>query len=113
MVSGRSRAHYLGMESSEHKIAVGKRLRLTIETLELRQIDVARQFGISPSKLGNWLRGVNYPETLALIEFCDTYKLTMDWFLRGPAAGVPGPLADILWRAGEAAKADAPSKAES
>ena len=87
------------MESSEHKIVVGKRLRLTIEALGLRQIDVARQFDISPPKIGNWLRGVNYPETLALVRFCDRYDLTMDWFLRGKVTGVAGPLADTLWAA--------------
>ena len=36
-----------------HKIYVGARLRLTIEALGLQQIDVARKFDVSPSKLGN------------------------------------------------------------
>ena len=93
-----------------HKIYVGARLRLTIEALGLRQIDVARQFDISPSKLGNWLRGVNYPETVALIKFCDRYNLTMDWFLRGQTGGVAGTLADTLWRLDVASRVDAQSK---
>lgn len=77
---------------------MGARLRLTIRALDLDQIDVARQFDISPSKLGNWLRDVNYPEILFLINFCERHNLSMDWLLRGLVAGVAGPLGDVLWK---------------
>ena len=96
MVFGRSRAHYLVMETNTHKIYVGARLRLTIDALERSQATVAQQLDISPSKLHNWIRGVNYPEIPVLIKLCDRYGLTMDWFLRGQLAGVAGDLGDAL-----------------
>lgn len=88
------------MDVPKHRAEVGGRLRLTIEALDTTQAAVARVFDLSPSKLGNWLRGDSYPSIPFLIRFCDRYNVTLDWVLRGQVAGVSGVLADDLWRLG-------------
>lgn len=94
------------MDATMHRTLVGSRLRITLEALNLSQADVARIFEVSPSKLGNWLRGDNYPNEWFLVRFCERYNITSDWILRGVVAGVASPLADDLWRLGEASSAD-------
>lgn len=81
-----------------HKIQVGQRLRIAIEALGLRQVEVARSLGVTPSKLNNWLRGDNYPPHMFIVRLRQRYNITSDWLLSGEIAGLPGPLADDLWR---------------
>ena len=88
--------------SDHHKAEVGRRLKLTIEALGLSQAEVARGFsGVTPSKLGNWLRGDNYPETHFVTQFCDRYGVTMDWIYRGVLAGASASVADAIWKAAQ------------
>lgn len=94
------------MTNSAHKRQVGQNLRLAIEAIGMRPADLSRTFGVSPSKLGNWLRGDNYPEPPLLVRLCDEYGLTMDWFYRGTRAGVAASVAASL-RSAEAASAAA------
>lgn len=93
-----------------HKALVGSRLRLAIEALGLKQNAVASFLEISPSKLGNWLRGDNYPEWVTLIRFCDRYGVTMDYLLRGQVWAVAGPLGDALSRLEKASQEAHPGR---
>ena len=86
------------MSETVHKIQVGRRLRAAIEALGLSQTDVANLLDAAPSKLGNWLRGDNYPSEWFIKRFCDRYGVTTDWIYRGIVTGMPSPLADRLWK---------------
>lgn len=93
------------MGSTEHRRQVGERLTLSLEAVGLRQADVARALGVSQSKLGNWMRGDNYPDEYLMTVLCDRYGLTMDWLYRGVIYGLPGELADGLARVRAASSA--------
>lgn len=95
-----------GMTSTDHKRATAARLRQAIESLDMRQVDAARIMGVSPSQLGNWLRGAHYPDVFALTRFCGATGITMDWVFRGvlPAAEWPAG-ASVASGAGWAAPA--------
>ena len=93
-----------GMDAARHKQLVGARLRQAIKAVDATQSEVARALGISPSKLGNWLRGDNYPDIMALVRLRNRYGITLDWVLAGAVAGLPKGVADCL---PAAAKADA------
>jgi transcriptional regulator with XRE-family HTH domain len=86
------------MSETVHKIQVGRRLRAAIEALGLSQTDVANLLDTAPSKLGNWLRGDNYPSEWFIKRFCDRYGVTTDWIYRGIVTGMPSLLADRLWK---------------
>lgn len=78
---------------------VGDRLRTSIEALDLSQAEVARAFGVSPSNLGNWLRGDAYPNPLFVKQFCDRYGINADYLYRGEVSALPVKLADALLEA--------------
>ena len=60
------------------------------------QSAIAARLGVSKSKLGNWLRGDNYPDPYAMWLLCRHYGVTMDWIYRGEIFGLPVSLADGL-----------------
>lgn len=99
------------MGNAIHKSAVGRRLRVAIEALGLSQAAVCREFGESPPKLGNWLRGDNYPDEWFIARFCDRYGITTDWIYRGMVAGVASDVAGAIWKAEQASEA-APGEAD-
>lgn len=92
-----------GMDSVQHKIEVGRRLRTAIEALNLSQKAVCDTLGFSQSKLGNWLRGDNYPDEWVMYLFCERYNVTADWLYRGRVSvAMARPLEDALWSAEQA-----------
>lgn len=80
------------MRSGDHKQECGLRLRQAIDGVGLRQVEAARIMRVSPSKLGNWLRGSNYPDPFALALFCDATGVTTDWVFRGRLPGWASPV---------------------
>jgi transcriptional regulator with XRE-family HTH domain len=97
------------MVSTVHKQAVGSRLRMMIEAVNQRPADVARLFGVSASKIGNWMRGDDYPSEWFVCQFCDRFNLSADFLYRGRVAVSMEPsVADALWAA-EAAFSPAPA----
>lgn len=107
-----------GMAATWHKRKVGARLRLAIEAVNKRPADIARQFSVSPSKLGNWMRGDDYPSEWFVVQFCDRFNVSMDYLYRGlVSTAMADPLADALWAAERALPPDpeeaAPLAAES
>lgn len=84
---------------------VGERLRMAIEAVGKRPVDICRTFGVAPSKLGNWMRGDHYPDPWFLVRFCDRFSVSADYFYRGKVSpAMDGPLADELWAAEEKAQ---------
>lgn len=94
------------MSISLHKRRVGANLRMAIEALGLSQAKIARDFGVSPPKLGNWLRGDHYPDPWFVLRFCERHGVTADWIYRGKVLGLAQPLADDLWAAAQASEAE-------
>ena len=91
-----------GMTQAIHKAEVGRRLRIAIEALGLSQAEVCRTMNVSPSKMGNWLRGDHYPDEWFIKRFCDRHGITTDWIYRGVVSGVASPVGDALWQAEQA-----------
>jgi transcriptional regulator with XRE-family HTH domain len=87
------------VKSVAHKVACGRRLRIAIEAKGLSQAQVCRELKESTTKLGNWLRGDNYPEPWFLTRFCDRYGVTTDWIYRGVVSGASESVAAALWKA--------------
>jgi transcriptional regulator with XRE-family HTH domain len=84
------------MPDAHHKAHVGRRLRAAIDASDLTQAEVARVLATTPSKLGNWLRGDNYPSAWFVTQFCERYGVTTDWIYRGVVSGMDAGLADRL-----------------
>lgn len=78
------------------RLQIGRRLRLTIDITHDSMAVWAREFEVSHHKLGNWLRGDNFPDPVILVEYCSSNCLTMDWFYRGITTGLPRRLAKRL-----------------
>jgi len=93
------------VNATSHKLLVGDRLRMAIEALGKRPVDVCRIFDVAPSKLGNWMRGEHYPDPWFIVRFCDRFNVTADFFYRGRvSSAMDAPLADALWAKEEAAQ---------
>lgn len=82
-----------------HKAEVGRRLKIAIDAVADSQVDVCRQLGILPGKLGNWLAGKHYPDPWFVVRFCDRYGVTADWIYRGVVSGVASDVAAQIWKA--------------
>lgn len=84
---------------ADHRVFVGRNLALARTALGKRQTEWRTQYRLgSASKLSSWESGKNYPNPWFLLQLCNDYGFTMDWFFRGVRAGVPGGLADDLRR---------------
>lgn len=94
------------MDAALHKRQVGDRLRLVIEAIGITQVEAAKVMGISAPKLGNWLRGDNYPSNLAMLRLKERYGVTLDYLISDSVVGMPSSLVDGL-RAAAAASSGA------
>lgn len=98
--------HTLLVTNTQHQVQVGERLRMAIEAKGITQAAVCRALGVGTSKLGNWLRGDNYPDPYFIKQFCDRYGVSADWIYRGVVSGMPEDVADALWKREGAASAE-------
>lgn len=94
-----------GMGKTQHRKDVGENLRLAIEAVGETQASICRAFKVTPSNLGNWLRGDSYPSEWFVVQFCDRYDISADWIYRGKVSASAAPLADALWKAQETKRA--------
>ncbi len=85
------------MTEVDFKQNVGARLAHAIETLGITHAAAAKNMGISPSKLGNWIRGDHYPNPYYLARFCDRYNISTEWIYRENYGALPQSVADVLW----------------
>ncbi len=65
----------------------------------MSQAKAVEPFDVSPSKLGNWLRGDNYPDPWFVYQFCTRYPINADWLYLGRVDGLKGALGNALFRA--------------
>lgn len=94
------------MKKHDHKQSVAANLRVIIAVIGGKQNEIARRIGSTPSKLGNWMRGDNYPDPWSMYLLCEFYGVTMDWIYRGKTYGLPVELVDGLKAKGEASPAE-------
>ena len=98
--------------SNSHKRLVGDRLRIAIEALGKRPVDICRMFDVAQPKLGNWMRGDHYPDPWFIVRFCDRFNLSADYFYRGRvSSAMDCSLADALWAAEGAAQREQQAQA--
>ncbi len=96
------------MREAEHRRMVGGNLALAREAVGKRQVDWVREYGLrSSGRLGNWEAGEHYPNPLFLVQLCEDYGFTMDYFYRGQLAGVS------VARAADLRRVEAERQAES
>jgi transcriptional regulator with XRE-family HTH domain len=94
------------MDDDTYKLEVRRRFRVAIEAIGETQVAVARELNVSPTKLGNWIRGDNYPPHRFIKRFCDRYGVSTEWILRGVVSELPSGLAKAIWRADQASQVD-------
>jgi len=76
--------------------AIGARLRLTREVLQLSQAEFADRCGIARNTFNQYEQGRNKPQIPLAIDICERFNLTLDWIYRGDPSGLPYQLADDL-----------------
>lgn len=76
-----------------HKQQVGRNLRITIAAIGIKPADAAREMGVSPQKLGNWMRGDNYPDPFLITRFCADHSAPLEMVYAGIAASAHPALA--------------------
>lgn len=84
--------------ASERKARVGENIVLARESLGMTQAEFARQYHMASNLLNQWEAGLYYPDPIFLMQLCDDYGFTMDWFYRGILAGVSSERAAGLRR---------------
>lgn len=99
------------MSNTDHRHRVAANLAAAIDATTVTQAEFCRRFGVSPSKLGNWLRGNHYPDPYVMSAFCEAEGVTMDWIYRGRRAGVMSAVAERLAAASGASLAAEPALA--
>ena len=84
------------MPQSEHQVACGFRLRRLIDACEISYVRAAADMGVSKQRLGNWMRGDNYPELYALYRFARLRGVNTDYVFLGDWTNLPQRVAEKL-----------------
>lgn len=75
---------------------VGRRLRLTRETLRVTQREFANGAGIAKNTYGQYETGARLISPKRAIELSDRWGLTLDWIYRGDPGNLPYKLAAAI-----------------
>lgn len=76
--------------------AVGDRLRLTREALELSQADVCRRCEIGANTYSQYESGISRPTVENALRLVDAYGLSLDWIYRGEPGELKSSLLDKI-----------------
>lgn len=98
------------MAATEHKRAIGRRLRLARETQNPGLRSFCRTHGLDPTKVNHWEMGKHYPDPIYILMLWDNYGITADWVYLGRINGLPYELGVNLRLAEEKALAADPAK---
>lgn len=91
---GCMQAHIYSM--TDHKKAVGARLRKIIDLLGMQYTDAAEIMGISKQVLRNWMNGDSYPSPYNLYKLCRAKGVDFDYVFLGNWDHLPHHLAKVL-----------------
>lgn len=72
------------------------RLRLAMEALAVPKGDIAKEIGVSQSRLSNWITNQNKPDWFSVARFCQRYGVSADWLLLGDEAGLRKSMVESL-----------------
>lgn len=91
----------MGMETTilshtDHKRAVGVRLRKIIDLLGMPYTEAADLMGVSKQVLRNWMAGDSYPAHYALYKLCRSRGIDFDYIFLGQWDHLPYHLAKAL-----------------
>lgn len=78
-----------------------ERLRYLIDSSEINIKDLASELGLSPSALGNYVRGYREPDFEILVRIAGYFQVTTDYLLgydNAAQAGGQGDRLMSLWR---------------
>lgn len=84
---------------TDHQRVVGHRLRKLIDALGISYVEAGKDMDVSKSKLGNWMRGDNYPDPHAIYRFCRARRINsgvFDFIFLGDYSGLPQRIAEPL-----------------
>jgi transcriptional regulator with XRE-family HTH domain len=94
---------------SDHVREVGRRLRLLIEAIGITQAEAARDMGVPPNHLGNWIRGDrSYPLEYSIYRFCRIRGVDTNWLYLGDPSSLPERVARRLLNLEPAPEPEAP-----
>jgi transcriptional regulator with XRE-family HTH domain len=68
---------------------VGKRLEIFRLAVGVKQVELAREFGWSQQKLGQWEHGRRNPTVPDMIDLAERYGVTLDYIYRGDMSRLP------------------------
>jgi transcriptional regulator with XRE-family HTH domain len=85
----------LGLEPTSAN-AVGARLELTREALNLSAREFAGAAGIGDSTYSNYKKAIRKPSLDHALKLCDRFELTLDWIYRGDPSGLKYGLAEKI-----------------
>jgi len=84
------------LTESDHRRAVGDRLKRAIYAAKLNQVQAADIMGVTKNHLGNWIRGTAYPMHYPLYRFFRSTGVTADFVLLGDPSGLPKRIGDLI-----------------
>lgn len=61
---------------------IGERIRRVQKQNEVNQKDFAAKIGVNPNTLSQWIRGVQFPNLMAVLTICDVYNVRITELLR-------------------------------
>lgn len=76
--------------------AIGRRLALTRQVLDLQQNEFCERAKIAPNTYNQYEKGKKRPSVENAIRLCESYHLTLDWIFRGDPSGLRYELADAI-----------------
>jgi transcriptional regulator with XRE-family HTH domain len=71
-----------------HREAVGRRLMVMRQGLGITRNEWLKRYKLGASRYSMWESGLVYPDIKFLMQVCQDYGWTMDYFYRGSLAGV-------------------------
>lgn len=87
------------LSESDHRRAVGLRLRQLIKAIGIPYVRAAEEMGVTKNHLGNWMRGTHgYPDQYDLYKFCRIRGVNFDWVFLGDPSGLPEKVSRELLR---------------
>jgi transcriptional regulator with XRE-family HTH domain len=77
---------------------LGERMRGLIEASGAKQSDVARELGLTASRLSNYLQGCREPDLETLSRFATHYQVPLDYFSLADCESCSGDVRDAIRR---------------
>lgn len=84
------------LAQSDHRAAVGNRLRRLIKAIGMKYTEAADIMRVSKQTLNGWMKGDGYPDQYGVYCLCRVHKVNYDYLFLGDWTQLPSWLADKL-----------------